>query len=172
MCERNSDHTLDVKATKAQSTITEKERHEPSCGAAGDIVWEAVVEVGEQEYKSERTEPLPATGAHSPDEYGVCDVCHQYTGETKDLNTSFAVDASGELFFRVPIIEHAHYVAILAENNKPVSALNGAPEKIVKAAWQVIFDMITASHPENHDKATVLSVELIEDGDEDRSDRC
>ncbi len=117
VCERNSDHTLDVKATKAQSTITEKERHEPSCGAAGDIVWEAVVEVGGEQYKSERTEPLPATGAHSPDEYGVCDVCHQYTGETKDLNTSFAVDASGEFFFRVPIIKHAHYVVILSDNN-------------------------------------------------------
>lgn len=59
-------------------------------------------------------------------------------------------------------------ITILAENNKPASALNGAPEKIVKAAWQMIFDMITASHPENHDKATVLSVELVGDEDENQ----
>lgn len=52
-------------------------------------------------------------------------------------------------------------ITILAENNVPFSALNGASTEQIKIAWQALFDMITAIPSENHDKATVLSVELV-----------
>ena len=58
-------------------------------------------------------------------------------------------------------------ITVLTENNKPASALKGAvDEEMLKGIWQAWFDMITViAPPENEDKATVLSVELIEDGD-------
>ena len=54
-------------------------------------------------------------------------------------------------------------ITILAENDVPVSALKRASTEQVKIAWQALFDMITAIPSENHDKATVLSVELVGD---------
>lgn len=155
VCERNGDHTMDVKASKAQNTITEKERHEPSCGAAGDIVWEAVVEVGGEQYKSERLETLPATGVHTPDEHGVCDVCHQYVGTTKDLNTSFEVNESGELFFKVAIISNAHYVIILESNE--LQSINPSATK----AWLKVEDEFQEI---NNARLAVTDEDTIEGG--------
>lgn len=59
-------------------------------------------------------------------------------------------------------------ITILTENDKPVSALKGVSLDQVKAAWQTMFNMMTAISSKNHDKATVLSVELVEDEDENQ----
>lgn len=55
-------------------------------------------------------------------------------------------------------------LTVLTENNIPSSVLNGVDEEILKRIWQAWFDMILlAVPPENEDKATVLSAEILED---------
>ena len=56
-------------------------------------------------------------------------------------------------------------ITILAENDKPTAALKGVDdvEEQVKMVWQAFLNMMTAIPSGNQDKATVLSVELVED---------
>ena len=54
-------------------------------------------------------------------------------------------------------------ITILTENDKPVSALNGITEDMIKHIWQVVMDDMCLSSPENGDKATVISAEILGD---------
>ena len=116
VCSHDPNHIHDETATGGD--ITSEVTTPANCSTAGERTYTASVTFGGQEYTNTKTEVIAATGVHTVDSWGFCTSGGEYTGDTKStLNTNFAVDASGEYFFRIPILGASHYYFCL-ENNE------------------------------------------------------
>ena len=122
VCSDDATHTHDE--TASGTAITSKVTTAADCTHEGTKTYTAAVSFNGQNYTNDKAETLPALG-HDVDDYGFCNVCHEYTGELLTSNIVNTVNvgemaAQSKKFYRIPshlkhLVKYSELTELTAE---------------------------------------------------------